>query len=85
MMQAQVADAFEQNQPLPNNYVSGCQTTMIYVSVRKNAYAAQLWAALQKGEDARARAASLGASRSMQERAARVAWRTANSENAAVR
>ena len=34
MMQAQVADAFEQNQPLPNNYVSGCQTTMIYVSVR---------------------------------------------------
>ena len=47
---------------------------------RKNAYATRLWAALQKGEDAAARAASLGASRSVQLRAARVAWRVANSE-----
>ena len=51
-----------------------------FVDERKNAYATRLWAALQKGEDAAARAASLGASHSVQLRAARVAWRAANSE-----
>ena len=69
---ADVEDAFEQN---PNQ-----QMPVFYVDERKNAYAARLWAALLKGEDAAARAASLGASRSVQERAARVAWRAANPE-----
>ena len=67
-----MADAFEQNQQMP---------VFDFVDAeRKNAYATRLWAALQKGEDAAARAASLGASRSVQLRAARVAWRVANSE-----
>ena len=66
-----MADAFEQNQQMP---------VFDFVDERKNAYATRLWAALQKGEDAAARAASLGALRSVQLRAARVAWRVANSE-----
>ena len=69
---ADVADAFVERQNI--------LPIFDYVDERKNAYATRLWAALQKGEDAAARAASLGASRSVQLRAARVAWRVANPE-----
>ena len=68
---ADVARWFEENQEMP---------VFDYVDERKNAYATRLWAALLTGEDAADRAASLGASPSVQERAARVAWRAANPE-----
>ena len=69
---ADVADAFKHN--------LNARPVFDYVEERKNAYATRLWAALLKGEDAADRAASLGASRSVQGRAARVAWRAANPE-----
>ena len=49
-----------------------------YGDEAKNAYAAEMWTALQTAIGARSRAAALGASHSVRDRAYRTAWRTAS-------